>query len=519
VLAAKYAGIKEHVIQNAADNMMTISLPKTEILDYFRALWDKLKTELKIQSTATTTPPTPTPPTQTGFQWVTQGWMSSLLPSALQEFRNKYSLDNDFDIQYCNFAYNGLGYYMIRFMPSQKGNVAYNDLIDEIEVFEGTIKYQANLTTIPELQDKLTDSANADVLIFIPTEENYMLDFTDILLDTKGTTTTPATMTFTWTSDEEDWGTPNAIKEFKQAYDISQNDFKITYRNFEINDNGKVENYTLYSFSPNIYTTGRSAKYVKLIFDMTKKVENEYGVSMGDMEDEYPELKIATINPDLDAYFIVPMDKLSDFDKFLLPTMTMTTPPAPTTTPLTDIPEDYWEDAQATILQIDSENEFERILSKQRKTKEDKAAIANLFYDFYKIDSGSPYFDELVNSGLAEKGKRIYRVKLKKGYDEQYFDFLNLTQNTTLDLKSWIDSLIYPQLNQEINNIMLQKGMPYLLQTVAQVNGLTPKSAPPAPKQTKPTKTQKTTTKTAKPKKPTKVEKAIEDLKNLDFDF
>jgi hypothetical protein len=195
------------------------------------------------------------------------------------------------------------------------------------------------------------------------------------------------------------------------------------------------------------------------------------------------------------------------------------TPPAPTTTPLTDIPEDYWEDVNATIPSIDSEEEFERILSKQRKTKEDKAAIANLFYDFYKIDSGSPYFDELVNSGLALKGKRIYRVKLKTGYDEQYFDFLGLRQNTTLDFKSWIDSLIYPQLQKEINDIILQKGMPYLRQIVAQVNGFTPTPAPPAPKQTKPAKPQKTTTKTAKPKKPTKVDKAIEDLKNLDFDF
>ena len=517
VLAAKYAGIKEHVILNAADNMMTISLPKTEILDYFRALWDNLKKELNIQSTTTTAPPTPTPPppTQTGFQWITQGWMSYLLPSAIQEFRNKYSLDNDFDIQYCNFAYNGLGYYMIRFMPSQKGNVAYNDLIDEIEVFEGTIKYKANLTTIPELQDKLTDSANADVVIFIPTEETYMLDFTDILLDTKGTTTTPATKTFTWTSNEEDWGTPNAIKEFKQAYDISQNDFKITFRYFEINDNGKVESYILYSFSPDIYKTGRSDKYAKLIYDMTFKVVNEYG--MAGMKDEYPELNIATIKPDLDATFIVPTDKLPDFGKFLLPTMT--TPPAPTTTPLTDIPEDYWEDVKATIPSIDSEEEFERILSKQRKTKEDKAAIANLFYDFYKIDSGSPYFDELVNSGLAEKGKRIYRYKLKEGYDKVYFTFFALYQNTILDLKSWIDDVVYSNLNDDIKEIMLQKGMPYLRQIVAQVNGFTPKPAPPAPKQTKPTKTQKTTTKTAKPKKPTKVDKAIEDLKNLDFDF
>jgi hypothetical protein len=188
------------------------------------------------------------------------------------------------------------------------------------------------------------------------------------------------------------------------------------------------------------------------------------------------------------------------------------TPPAPTTSPLTDIPDDYWEDVKATIPSIDSEEEFERILSKQRKTKDDKAAIASMFYDFYVIDSNNIHFDELVNSGLAEKGKRIYRIALKEGYDRMYFDFASLRQNTMSDFKSWIDDLIYPLLNDEIKAITLQRGMPYLRQIVAQVNGFT---TTPTPKPTKPK-----TAKTPKPKKgKLSPEELSQSLDDIDLDF
>ena len=303
------------------------------------------------------------------------------------------------------------------------------------------------------------------------------------------------------------------VEEIKRNLDISTSDFTIKRRIFTIETPNDIKKYFLFGFYPsNIPNTPQYEEYINKMKDDERLYETKPLYYLYE-----PLHKIAQSN---EFYYtiIVPQEHVQEWSEKYVEDYVgnkVATPPSPTTstttTPLTDIPEDYWEDVKATIPSIDSEEEFERILTKQRKTKEDKAAIASMFYDFYTIDSNNIHFDELVNSGLVEKGKRIYRIKLKEGYDRMYFDFASLRQNTMSDFKSWIDELIYPLLNDEIKAITLQRGMPYLRQIVAQVNGFTT-TLTPKPKKTK---EPKTTKEPKQPKQP-KISKAKEIKNKLD---
>lgn len=287
-----------------------------------------------------TTPPAPT----TGsFKWVTQDWMPLLAPTKIEELRGKYSCDNDFNIQYCNFAYNGLGYYMIRFMPSQKGNVAYSDLIDNIEVFEGTIKYKTNLTTIPELQDKLTDSANADVLIFIPIEENYLTDFVDILIDTKGTITTPPTppaptSNFKWT--DTPWSNflrESYLKSFIEYYGGNK-DGQIVTASFKANYPTLTDPKKAF-FIVGFASAGAGKEYRELQLKLAKymnKIDvlalhdnygNEFTDAVNNYQDEFDDL-----------CFFDADDYLDVVDLLLYRGTATTTPPTPPTPPAPPTP-------------------------------------------------------------------------------------------------------------------------------------------------------------------------------------
>jgi hypothetical protein len=296
------------------------------------------------------------------------------------------------------------------------------------------------------------------------------------------TTTTPATASiFKWDEDWYDWNdgsnTHSAymVEEIKRNLDISISDFTIKRRVFTIETPNGIKKYFLFGFYPsNIPTTPQYEEYIKeMRHDASKyRTANLYYL--------YEPLKEIAESNDFDYTIIVPQEYVKEWSEKYVEDYVgnqVATPPATTTPKLTEIPSEWYEDLdvleELNISDITTEAQLKDLLSKKRRTLEEKVQFVNLFYMFSALGSTNPHYQELVDSGLIKKGYTQYQARLYTPYNKSAFTVIGISGQDNLGVDNWIKVYIYPYLLDDINVNYFNKGkMQELLQTIMSVNGI-----------------------------------------------
>jgi hypothetical protein len=328
------------------------------------------------------------------------------------------------------------------------------------------------------------------------------------------TTTTPATTSiFKWDEDWYDWNdggnTHSAymVEEIKRNLDISISDFTIKRRVFTIETPNDINKYFLFGFYPsNIPNTPQYEEYIKKM----RHDASKYGTA--NLYYLYEPLKGIAESNDFNYTIIVPQEYVKEWSEKYVEDYVgnqVATPPATTTPKLTKIPSEWYEEFDVledlNIGAIKTEAQLKDLLSKKRRTLEEKVQFVNLFYMFSALGSTNPHYEELIDSGLITKGYTQYQATLYTPYDESAFTVVGISGQDNLGVDNWIKVWIYPYLLDDIIVNYINKGkMQELLQTIMSVNGITFT-----------TSTTTTKSKTTKPKQP-KISKAKEIKNKLD---
>jgi hypothetical protein len=166
---------------------------KQRVIDYFNSLpidWGNTEApymaQLPTVATTTTTttrkkrtpkakPQPPVVPPQSKFEWVIDYWRDINNPITDKEFNDHYGLPADFKKQAVEFKYEGKEWYLIRWTPKEQGNYLFGKLLSNISDY--LIGKTTSLMTeileiykLPELEDKLNESKDNTLLIFLPKE-------------------------------------------------------------------------------------------------------------------------------------------------------------------------------------------------------------------------------------------------------------------------------------------------------------------------------------------------------------